>query len=119
MDARRILRIQGHPDPSGARLGHALARACAQGAVEAGHALRRVEVAALAFPLLRTQGDWEHGRLPPALAPARRDIVWAQHRVRMFPLWMGDMPALLKGFLEQVARPGLAGEGLSPASSRR
>lgn len=31
------------------------------------------------------------------------------------PLWLGDMPALLKGFLEQVARPGFAlgasGEG--------
>jgi putative NADPH-quinone reductase len=27
-----------------------------------------------------------------------------------FPLWLGDMPALLKGFLEQVARPGFAFE---------
>ncbi len=26
----------------------------------------------------------------------------------IFPLWLGDMPALLKGFLEQVARPGFA-----------
>lgn len=25
-----------------------------------------------------------------------------------FPLWLGGMPALLKGFLEQVARPGFA-----------
>jgi putative NADPH-quinone reductase len=28
--------------------------------------------------------------------------------VIFFPLWLGDMPALLKGFLEQVARPGFA-----------
>jgi putative NADPH-quinone reductase len=28
--------------------------------------------------------------------------------VLIFPLWLGDMPALLKGFLEQVARPGFA-----------
>jgi putative NADPH-quinone reductase len=28
--------------------------------------------------------------------------------VFFFPLWLGDMPALLKGFLEQVARPGFA-----------
>jgi len=28
--------------------------------------------------------------------------------VLLFPLWLGDMPALLKGFLEQVARPGFA-----------
>ena len=25
-----------------------------------------------------------------------------------FPLWLGDVPALLKGFLEQVARPDFA-----------
>lgn len=25
-----------------------------------------------------------------------------------YPLWHGDVPALLKGFLEQVFRPGLA-----------
>ena len=33
-----------------------------------------------------------------------------------FPLWLGDMPALLKGFLEQVARPGFAfkGDGENP-----
>jgi putative NADPH-quinone reductase len=28
--------------------------------------------------------------------------------VFLYPLWLGDMPALLKGFLEQVARPGFA-----------
>ena len=26
----------------------------------------------------------------------------------LYPLWLGDMPALLKAFLEQVARPGFA-----------
>jgi len=28
--------------------------------------------------------------------------------VLCFPLWLGGMPAVLKGFLEQVARPGFA-----------
>jgi putative NADPH-quinone reductase len=36
------------------------------------------------------------------------DIFWAQHMVIFFPLWLGDMPALFKGFLEQIARPGFA-----------
>ena len=35
-------------------------------------------------------------------------IAWAQHLLIVFPLWLGEMPALLKGFLEQVARPGFA-----------
>jgi putative NADPH-quinone reductase len=108
MSRKRILLIQGHPDPKGGHFGQALVQAYADGAAEAGHALRRIEVAQLDFPLLRSADDWEHGSLPAALKPAQDDIGWAQHLVVFFPLWLGDMPALLKGFLEQVARPGFA-----------
>jgi putative NADPH-quinone reductase len=108
MSRKRILLIQGHPDPKGAHFAQALARAYADGAAEAGHALRRVDVAQLDFPVLRSAEDWEHGSLPAVLKPAQDDIAWAQHLVVFFPLWMGDMPALLKAFLEQVARPGFA-----------
>jgi putative NADPH-quinone reductase len=40
--------------------------------------------------------------------------------VLFFPLWLGDMPALLKGFLEQVARPGFAfqAEGDNPYAKK-
>lgn len=105
---QRILIIQGHPDASQRHLGHALADAYAQGAQEAGHTVRRLDVAALDFPLLRSQKDWTDGPLPPTLAGAQADIAWAGHLVLLFPLWLGDMPAVLKGFLEQVARPGFA-----------
>jgi putative NADPH-quinone reductase len=33
---------------------------------------------------------------------------WAEHLVIVYPLWLGDMPAYLKAFLEQIARPGFA-----------
>ncbi len=108
---RRILIIQGHPDSAGQHLCHALAAAYAEGAAAAGHEVRTVPVATLDFPLLRSQHDWEHGELPPGLAAAQADIAWAEHLVLLFPLWLGDMPALLKGFLEQVARPGFAFKG--------
>jgi putative NADPH-quinone reductase len=108
MTRKRILIIQGHPDPKGGHLGQALAQAYAEGAAEAGHGLRRLEVAQLDFPLLRSAQEFEQGAVPPALKPAQDDIDWAQHLVVFFPLWMGDMPALLKAFLEQVARPGFA-----------
>jgi putative NADPH-quinone reductase len=39
---------------------------------------------------------------------SRLAIVSAQHLVIVFPLWHGTMPALLKAFLEQVMRPGVA-----------
>jgi putative NADPH-quinone reductase len=108
MDAKRILIVQGHPDARGGHLCHALAQAYADGAVDAGHALRRVDVAQLDFPLLRSADEWENGALPDALRAPQEAIGWAQHLALFFPLWMGDMPALLKGFLEQVARPGFA-----------
>ena len=108
MTPKNILLIQGHPDASAAHFCHALADAYAQGATEAGHAVRRVTVADIQFPLLASQADWENGELPPALQPAQDDIRWANHIVLFFPLWLGDMPALLKGFLEQIMRPGFA-----------
>lgn len=108
MTNQRILLIQGHPDAVTSHLCHALADAYAQGAESAGHEVRRVPVAQLDFPLLRSQQAWKEGALPAGLVQAQEDITWAQHLVLFFPLWLGDMPALLKGFLEQVARPGFA-----------
>jgi len=105
---KHILLIQGHPDNIQPHLCHALADAYAEGAATAGHEVRRIDVAALDFPLLRSPANWEHGSLPPGLAAAQDDIRWARHLVLFFPLWLGDMPALLKGFLEQVLRPGFA-----------
>lgn len=106
--SKHILLIQGHPDTLQPHLCHALADACAEGATEAGHEVRRIDVAALDFPLLRSPANWEQGSVPPSLAAAQDDILWAGHLVLFFPLWLGDMPALLKGFLEQVLRPGFA-----------
>ena len=104
----RILLIQGHPDTGKRRLNHLLLDAYAQGAGAAGHEVRTLVIADLDFPLLRTQEDWEKGSVPAGLTGAQADILWADHLVLFFPLWLGDMPALVKGFLEQVARPGFA-----------
>jgi putative NADPH-quinone reductase len=103
---RRIAIIQGHPDSSSRHLLHAMADAYAEGAAE--HEVRRVEVAELEFPLLRTQADFETGALPDALVQPRQDMRWAEHWVFLFPLWHGTMPALFKGFLEHIFRPGFA-----------
>ena len=108
MDPMRILLIQGRPDAVAPHLCHALSQAYAEGAMVAGHVVRQVDGAAIDFALLRSQHEWELGLLPASLKPAQADIGWAQHIVLFFPLWLGDMPALLKGFLEQVARPGFA-----------
>jgi putative NADPH-quinone reductase len=106
----RIALIQAHPDAAGRHLCHALAQAYADGAREAGREIRCIDVAQLDFPLLRSQQDWLEGQVPATLRPAQDTIRWADHLVFVFPLWLGDMPALLKAFLEQIARPGFAFE---------
>ena len=113
----RLAIIQGHPDPAGNRLCHALADA--DGASLANHEASRIEIAKIDFPLLRTQQDFETGALPETLVPARDALVAAQHVLIVFPLWHGTMPALLKGFIEQVMRPGVALEYRKEGFPRR
>jgi len=105
---RRLAIIQGHPDPGGNRLCHALADVYAQSAAAAGYEVTRIDVARLDFPILRTKEEFETGHLPESLLEAQRAIVSAQHLVVVFPLWHGTMPALLKAFIDQVMRPGVA-----------
>ena len=47
---RRITIVQGHPDPAGQHLLHAMADAYADAATAAGHQVRRIEVAKLEYP---------------------------------------------------------------------
>jgi putative NADPH-quinone reductase len=106
---QKILLIDGHPDPAD-HLCHALAAAYEEGAREGGHETRHIRVATTDFPMLQSMEDYYHGEPCPAIHAAQQDIAWADHLVMIFPLWMGGLPALLKGLLEQVLRPGFAYE---------
>lgn len=105
---QRILILVGHPDPAEGRLCRALAQAYADGAHKAGHAVETIDLAQFDVPLLRSAHEWQSAPVPPALAPVQEALTRCQHLVIVFPLWMGDMPAMLKAFIEQVARPGWA-----------
>jgi putative NADPH-quinone reductase len=104
----RIAIIDAHPDPDRARFIHALADAYARGAAQHGHDIRRIDLARLDFPLIRSRDEWQSGQLPPAIEEAQQGIAWADHIVFLYPLWLGDMPAMLKAFVEQVFRPDFA-----------
>lgn len=104
---RRILVIQGHPDGRGSHYCHALADAYAAGARGAGHDVQVIDVARLEFPLLSTMEEFRDA--PPAdVRDAQDAIRRADHLVFIYPLWLGSLPARLKGFLEQVFRDGFA-----------
>jgi putative NADPH-quinone reductase len=105
---KRIALVQGHPDPAGGHFGHALAAAYASAAAEAGHEVRTIEVARLDFGLLRNVAQWQAEPPPAPIVDAQQTLKWAEHLVILFPLWLGDMPAILKAFFEQALRPGFA-----------
>jgi putative NADPH-quinone reductase len=107
---RRIVIIQGHPDSSQDHFGHALAAEYAQGAEQAGHQVKQVKVAELEFPLVRSKEEFDSAEPPPSIREAQGAIAWANHLVIVYPLWLGGMPALLKGFFEQTLRPGFAAD---------
>lgn len=104
----KIVIIQGHPDASERHLCHALGDAYATGAERAGHSVDRLDLARMEIPFLTSQQEQEEGAVAPALAQAQACIKAADHLVFVYPLWLGEMPALLKAFLEQVMRPGFA-----------
>lgn len=117
MPDKRITVIDGHPDPDPARFGHALAAAYAEGGRAAGRKVRLIKIADLDFPLVRSQREWMDAPAPKTIRDAQTDIGWADRIAIIYPLWLGDVPALLKAFLEQVMRPGFAlryGEGGFP-----
>jgi putative NADPH-quinone reductase len=102
--------IQGHPDGQSRHLCHALADEYAAGARAAGHAVRVVDLGKLEFPLLRTKEAFDRAPLPLELGSAQEAIAWADHLLLVYPLWLGEMPAIVKAFFEQVLRPGFAFE---------
>jgi putative NADPH-quinone reductase len=115
----RIVIIEGHPDPRPERLCHALAEAYAAGAAEAGHEVSRIKIAELDFPLLRSKDEFDRGAVPASLKAGQEAIAGADHLVIIYPLWLGTMPALLKGFLEQILRPGFAAGATTPGQPWR
>ena len=101
--SRKICVIDGHPDGHTHRLVHALCNAYAEGATGAGHVVTRINVCDLDFPLLDANEDFQTAPPEPILSE-REKIRAADHVVIAFPLWLGGMPAKLRGFFEQSAR---------------
>lgn len=97
--------IVGHPQ----RLSfcEALAEAYRRGAESAGHNVRMFKLAEMNFDPILREGYRRLQPLEPDLEAAYDALAASDHWVLVFPLWCGDMPALLKGFIERILQPGL------------
>jgi putative NADPH-quinone reductase len=105
---KKIALFDAHPDPDPARFVHALAAAYAAGGREAGHEVRPIMLGGLDIPILRSRDEWMNRPVPDIVRPGQDAILWADHLIFFYPLWHGDMPALLKAYIEQVMRPGFS-----------
>lgn len=105
---KNILIIQGHPDAKKLHFCHAIANAYKNGARNSSYQVKLISVAQLDYPIIHTQDEFEKGELTEDIRIAQREIRWADHLVIIYPLWLGTMPALLKGFFEQTFRYGFA-----------
>ncbi len=102
--AKRILVIDGHPDPDRKRFCHALAEAYADGARDTGNDVRCLTVSEMQVGFLRTAEEFAALPQDNLILTARADLLWCEHVVLIFPLWLGGAPALLRAFMEQVGR---------------
>ena len=107
--AKRILIVNGHPDPRSDRFCAALCDAYATAAGAAGHEVRRLDLGMVEAPLLTTAEAFAQPP-PDDLQIVQAAMLRAQHLVVVFPLWLGGVPARLKALLEQVYRGGFGFE---------
>lgn len=101
----RIAIVVGH-----ARTGtycEALGEAYQRGAQSAGHTADLIVTSQLSFDPILHEGFERVQPLEPDLQAAHDLLFAADHLVIIFPLWLGGMPAILKGFLERVLQPAI------------
>jgi NAD(P)H dehydrogenase (quinone) len=83
----------------------ALGQAYWRGARTGGHNATLFTTAAMTFDPVLHEGFERVQPLEPDLQSAHDAILAADHLVIIFPLWLGTLPAILKGFLERVLQP--------------
>ncbi len=87
----------------------ALGEAYRRGAEAAGHDAKLFHTARMAFDPILREGFAKVQPLEPDLQAAHDAMLAADHLVLIFPLWLGTLPAIFKGFLERVLQPDIVG----------
>lgn len=101
----KIVIIVGNPLTSS--YSEALGKAYLRGAESGGHEAKLVVLAGMTFDPILREGYRRLQPLEADLAIAHEAFIACDHVVFVFPLWLGDMPALMKGFLERLVQPDL------------
>ena len=101
----KIIIIVGHPQRDS--YCEALGKAYLRGAEEGGHEAQLFALGRMNFDAILREGYRRPQPLEADLAAARDVFLACDHVVFAFPLWCGDMPAIMKGFIERLVQPDL------------
>ena len=103
----KISLILAHPDPGS--FNHAIAAAAAGAARAAGHAVHFHDLCREHFPPVLSAAEFSRdAELEPVIARHCREIARAEGIIIVHPNWWGMPPAILKGWIDRVLRPGVA-----------
>ncbi|KAF2515741.1 NAD(P)H-dependent oxidoreductase [Flavobacterium foetidum] len=103
---KKILIINGHPNPQSFNFG--LAEAYKNGAIASGTQVETIAIADLNFNPNLKFGYQKRTELEPDLLESWEKIKRADHLVWIHPVWWGGLPAITKGFIDRLFLPGMA-----------
>jgi len=101
MKGKKTLLILGHPDKNS--FSGEISKQYLASAKKAGKEIKVLNVIDMKFNPVEQQEKTEKD-----IIKAQELITWADHLVFVFPIWWGNMPALLKGFFDRVFMSGFA-----------
>lgn len=99
--------ILAHPNPKS--FNHAVAKKAVETIKSNGHKVKFHDLYKEKFdPLLYTQEIDKNAKLPATIRKYCKEIADADGIVIVHPNWWGQPPAILKGWVDRVVRPGVA-----------
>jgi putative NADPH-quinone reductase len=117
----RLLVVLAHPAPES--FSHALARTVTDAARAAGHDVHLIDLCADGFDPVLSAGERRQYHAPDRLSPDLRPHVdalrQAEGLILVYPTWWNAPPAILKGWLDRVWRPGVAFADPAPGQALR
>lgn len=117
----RLLFIHSHPVPES--FNTALCKAAVETARAKGHEVRLIDLYAEGFnPVMSTEerrAYHDDGPPPPDVAPHIAALQWAEGLIFVYPTWWYAQPAMLKGWMDRVWRPGVTFSVPTPSEPMR
>jgi len=104
-----VLIVLGHPDENS--FNHAIAETCKQRLIDNGHSVRFHDLYKENFdPIIHSSEIPRNGYYNDVVKKHCDDLVNSDGIIIIHPNWWGQPPAILKGWIDRVIRPGIAYE---------